>query len=51
MVISNMCTLLCGTILCTIRDAGNLLGKFSSSLIDVKIGQLHYRSLEKGKSV
>ena len=48
-VIFNMCTSLCGTNLCTIKDVAKLLGKFSSSLIDVKIERLHYISPERAK--
>ena len=49
MVIFNMCTSLCSTNSCAIRDVAQLLGKFSSSIIAVKMGRLHYRSLEKAK--
>ena len=49
MVIFNMCTSLCSTNSCSIRDVAQLLGKFSSSLIAVKMGRLHYRSLERTK--
>ena len=49
MVIFNMCTSLCSTNSCSIRDVAQLLGRFSSSLIAVKMGRLHYRSLERAK--
>ena len=49
MVIFKMCTSLCCTNSCSIRDVAKLLGKLSSSIIVVKMGRLHYTSLEKTK--
>ena len=46
-VIFNMCTSLCSTNICSTRDVAKLLGKFSGSLITVKMRRLHYRSLER----
>ena len=48
-VIFYMCTSLCSTNSCSIRDVAKLLGKLSSSFIAVKMGRLHYRSLERAK--
>ena len=47
MVIFNICTSLCGTNFYNIRDVARLLGKFSSSLVALKMERLHYRSLER----
>ena len=49
MVMFNMCTSSCSTNSYSVRDAAKLLGKFSSSLIVVKMGRLHCRSLERAK--
>ena len=49
MVIFKMCTSLCSTNSCSIRDVAKLLGKLSSSIIVVKMGRLHYTSLERTK--
>ena len=53
-VIFNLCTSLWSTRSwstnsCPIRDVAKLLGKFSGSLIDVKMGALHYGSRERAK--